>query len=309
MDGGYTREQRLSAAARLISEYERQVGIPMEESAIGPILAGGSPAAAAELVRHAQRCARRLEFCAAVDAALARSMPHWMQIAASRATPPELVEVGLPDLPVAHTQKHIRKELEPKSPEDIHCHGLSIELLKRVPELLEHPAAVWDDVPSRGEVLAMLGALDGDGLPLVAIIRPNVVNETTGEPCNLMVTVYGNEKGFEKLERACDAGRVLRMDAEKMKKLLSSSAPRLRGSPRSLDGIIRQTSKGIKPSVGRPAYSTSGTAARDSRPGHSPFSGKPPRASATGGHTPRGDKGRDCSPGRGSRPWARKQAR
>ena len=48
MDGGYTREQRLSAAARLISEYERQVGIPMEESAIGPILAGGSPAAAAE---------------------------------------------------------------------------------------------------------------------------------------------------------------------------------------------------------------------------------------------------------------------
>lgn len=308
MDGGYTRERRLSAAARLISEYERQVGIPMEESAIGPILADGSPAAAAELVRHAQRCARRLEFCAAVDAALARSMPHWMQIAASRSTPPELVEVGLPDLPVVHTQRHIRKELEPKSPEDIHCHGLSIELLKRVPELLEHPAAVWDDIPSRGEVLAMLGALDADGLPLVAIIRPNVVNETTGEPCNLMVTVYGNEKGFEKLEKACDAGRVLRMDDEKMKKLLSSSAPRLRGSPRSLDGIIRQTSKGIKPSVGRPAYSTSGTAARDSRPGHSPFSGKPPRASAAEKHTPRDDKGRDCSPGRGSRPWARKQA-
>ena len=126
-DARYTREQRISAATRIISEYERQTGVPMGESAIGRILANSERDPFPALIEHAQACARRLEFCAEVDATVAGTKPHWMHVTAARTTPAALREVGLPNLPIFHTQKHVHHELAPKNPANGHMHGLSQE--------------------------------------------------------------------------------------------------------------------------------------------------------------------------------------
>ncbi|WP_366495967.1 MuF-C-terminal domain-containing protein [Arcanobacterium phocae] len=43
---------------------------------------------------------------------------------------------------ISHTQKHIHKEVEPEP----QGHGLSVETLKQLPELLERPAAVFNSL-------------------------------------------------------------------------------------------------------------------------------------------------------------------
>lgn len=56
-----------------------------------------------------------------------------------------------------------------------HWHGLSVEQIKKLPELLQEPAIVFDSISENqtNGIILVLNDVDSDGLPLLATIYPN----------------------------------------------------------------------------------------------------------------------------------------
>lgn len=119
-------------------------------------------------------------------------------------TPNILAEVGLRDLPMCMTKTHAEDIMHPKSPSNIHWHGLNPDTVKRLPELLSKPAMILDSWTNRGDVIVVLTESDSDGLPLVATIHPNgqaTVDGVRG-PANFITSVYGRNNFGQRLGTA-----------------------------------------------------------------------------------------------------------
>lgn len=119
-------------------------------------------------------------------------------------TPEILSKCGFDDKPLFYTQKHLLDAIHPKEEDDPHYHGLSIGLIKQLPELLENPVIVADN-PSRDDaLLVVLKAIDKEKLPIICSIKPDGKGtyELKSIETNMILTVFGKnnfEKYFEKL--------------------------------------------------------------------------------------------------------------
>lgn len=90
-------------------------------------------------------------------------------------TPEVLQKVGCKPLPMFLTQNHLKNMIHEKSSENRHWHGLSVEQIKKLPELLQEPAIVFDSISKNqtNGIVLVLNDVDTDGLPLLAAIQPN----------------------------------------------------------------------------------------------------------------------------------------
>ena len=123
-------------------------------------------------LRRAWQCADYLRFGDEVDAVTCGDFPRTNALKIC-ATPPLYIEAGFRQVPMLYTQRHLLDAIRPKSDYDSHCHGLTVAQAKRLPELLSDPVMLCDS-PTRDDVLlALLCEADGDGLPLIAAIKPN----------------------------------------------------------------------------------------------------------------------------------------
>lgn len=246
---------KLLNALKIIYIYEQSIEAP-ESEWVKKTPHGLTPAiditaglnAVESIIQHACSCADYLRFGREVDMCLAGRLDRYTAVMI-RATTPELLRaVGCADLPWLHTQMHLRNELHEKNPSNRSWHGLSKAQLKALPELLERPCVVLDNPANKCGLVCVLDQTDSDGLPIIMPFAPDGHGSYQGEEIltNFVLSVYGREGFSQYLERAAEQQRILYIDVEKTRKLMSCVGLELPEACMSFEGIIHPSRQIVK---------------------------------------------------------------
>ena len=144
-----------------------------------------------ELASLSEACESYLNFGRLVDAVVSGRLSPERNVLIRESTPQLLLTLGLPDLPWVMTQKHIMQVLAPKWSDACHGHGLTRYGIKRLPELIERPAAVFDN--PRSGIVCVLADRDPDGLQLVMPFDPATEDRSlySRGSVNFVLSLYG----------------------------------------------------------------------------------------------------------------------
>ncbi|WP_373157804.1 zincin-like metallopeptidase domain-containing protein [Mediterraneibacter gnavus] len=204
----------LEEAKRKIAAYEKSIG--RTESMI-------NQASTEQILAYGKKCESYLNFGNSVDRVL-----HPLERASPRreavlvcTTPEILREVGLKDLPMHITQKHIVDCLHEKTYNNDHYHGLSVQELKRLPEALESPVILAESFTKEDSLVAVLDYREQDGNPVIVAVRlnGNAIYELRRVDSNFITSAYGKDNFSEFYQRILDQGKLLYANREKGEKL------------------------------------------------------------------------------------------
>lgn len=204
----------LEEAKRKIAAYEKSIG--RTESMI-------NQASTEQILVYGKKCESYLNFGNSVDRVL-----HPLERASPRreavlvcTTPEILREVGLKDLPMHITQKHILDCLHEKTINNNHYHGLSVQELKRLPEALESPIILAESLTKENSLVAVLNYREQDGNPVIVAVRPNgnAIYELRRVDSNFITSTYGKDNFSEFYQRILDQGKLLYVNRENGEKL------------------------------------------------------------------------------------------
>lgn len=219
-----------------IREYENSVGMPEEERVTyldprGGVHLKDGDASAAEHAAYADRCAEYLRFGDEVDAVTCGDFPRTSAVKLCD-TPELYIRAGFQPLPMLYTQRHLLKAIRPKSEYDPHRHGLTVEQVKRLPELLASPVMLCDSPARSDTMLSLLCAVDCDSLPLIVAVRPNGHGyyEMREIETNFIVTVYGKDNFPRYFDNLITPDKVIYYNAEKGRELNALAKLHLLGS-------------------------------------------------------------------------------
>ena len=231
-----------------IREYENSVEMPEDErmtclDANNHVHLKAGDDKAPDYARYAEKCREYLRFGDEVDLATCGAYePHdFLKICD---TPQIFLDAGFEQKPMLYTQKHLRQALSPKTADDPHRHGLTIEQVKRLPQRFEAPV-LFADNPSRDDaMLVVLCAVDNDKLPLITSVKPDGKGNYELEEIetNIVLTVFGKKNFARYFELALTPDMLLYLNKEKGQELERLSERQLLGDYTSLDlnTIIRQ---------------------------------------------------------------------
>lgn len=160
-------------------------------------------------------------------------------------TSPLMEELGLKQLPVLMTSKHLNDIVAEKSSSDRRKHGLTTDQVKSSGSILSDPAMVLDSAQRNDAIVFVSDQTDADGLPIVAAIRPNGsgVYEMTSQPTNFLLSMYGRENFDKFIESAARDGRILYVNKIKSQSLLGDAGVQFATglSNADSDGIVHQS--------------------------------------------------------------------
>lgn len=160
-------------------------------------------------------------------------------------TSPLMEELGLKQLPVLMTSKHLNDIVAEKSSSDRRKHGLTPDQVKSLGSILSDPAMVLDSAQRNDAIVFVSDQTDADGLPIVAAIRPNGsgVYEMTSQPTNFLLSMYGRENFDKFIESAARDGRILYVNKIKSQSLLGDAGVQFATglSNADSDGIVHQS--------------------------------------------------------------------
>lgn len=129
------------------------------------------------------------------------------------------------DIESLDISNHLRDALVPKGfyPSTVrvrHPHGLTLEQIKRLPELLERPVVLMDS-DRDDTMIAVLADVDEDGFPLIAALRPggNAVSEGRSVGGTIVCSFYGKPENYFRFKMQQMPQRVLYQDIEKGREL------------------------------------------------------------------------------------------
>lgn len=211
---GLEASPELEEAKRKIAAYEKSIG--RTESMI-------NQASTEQILAYGKKCESYLNFGNSVDRVL-----HPLERASPRreavlvcTTPEILREVGLKDLPMHITQKHIVDCLHEKTYNNDHYHGLSVQELKRLPEALESPVILAESLTKEDSLVAVLDYREQDGNPVIVAVRlnGNAIYELRRVDSNFITSAYGKDNFSEFYQRILDQGKLLYANREKGEKL------------------------------------------------------------------------------------------
>lgn len=211
---GLEASPELEEAKRKIAAYEKSIG--RTESMI-------NQASTEQILAYGKKCESYLNFGNSVDRVL-----HPLERASPRreavlvcTTPGILREVGLKDLPMHITQKHILDCLHEKTINNNHYHGLSVQELKRLPEALESPIILAESLTKENSLVAVLNYREQDGNPVIVAVRPNgnAIYELRRVDSNFITSTYGKDNFSEFCQRILDQGKLLYANKENGEKL------------------------------------------------------------------------------------------
>lgn len=241
---------------RRIARYEEDARIDVRDRLVlrdegGLSLAPGvserEAADAAELYRSF------LPYCFSVEDVANESEPLFREgydgelVMMRPTTPDVLVALGFADLPVSITEEHLWKAMAPRVDQGgaRHSYGLPVELVKRLPWLLERPALLADHPSLSDRVIAVLPDVDPRGYPLIVPLKPDAWGQTLdfeGIITNLVLTVFGPDRYASYFGSAVSQESVAFIDSDGERRLaeLFGEDPfrNLEGVPR--DHFVRQ---------------------------------------------------------------------
>lgn len=177
-------------------------------------------------------------------------------------TSPLMEKLGLKQLPVLMTSKHLRDIVAEKRSGNTRYHGLTVDQVKSLGGILSDPAMVLDSAQRNDAVVFVSDQTDADGLPIVAAIRPNGsgVYEMTRQPANFLLSMYGRENFDKFIESAARDGRILYVNKIKSQALLGDQGVQFATglSSADSDGIVHQSSNAVNTETQKPPTKTGG---------------------------------------------------
>lgn len=242
---GLEASPELEEAKRKIAAYEKSIG--RTESMI-------NQASTEQILAYGKKCESYLNFGNSVDRVL-----HPLERASPRreavlvcTTPGILREVGLKDLPMHITQKHILDCLHEKTINNNHYHGLSVQELKRLPEALESPIILAESLTKENSLVAVLNYREQDGNPVIVAVRPNgnAIYELRRVDSNFITSTYGKDNFSEFYQRILDQGKLLyvnRGNGEKLGYYLENQKSQIPEYDKILKKMALPESEQIKP--------------------------------------------------------------
>lgn len=85
-------------------------------------------------------------------------------------TPPLLRMVGVPNLPILMTARHVKTITQENGNDSANYHGLGVELVKRLPELISDPVMIMDsispDAKAKNSVVIVTQMIDRENRPI-----------------------------------------------------------------------------------------------------------------------------------------------
>ena len=161
-------------------------------------------------------------------------------------TPHLLIDLGCRQLPMLYTQHHLKNALKQKDKNHPEYHGLTKEEIKRLPELIQAPAMVFDSLSRNDSVVIATSAVDNDNAPILVSFKPNGKGtyELEKVDSNFITSVYGKDSNFSQyIERIVESGNMLYCDMEKSQELFRVSGLQLPGCLNNLgfDKILHQS--------------------------------------------------------------------
>lgn len=160
-------------------------------------------------------------FALEVDQALAGELSQYNVLKVCD-TPEILIQAGCQPLPMLYTQKHLRDAVHPKG-KNSHWHGLSVEQVKQLPELMQEPVMLFDSISPHNQrnMLVALLAVDQESMPIIVSLQANGTGTYDLEkvPTNFVTSVYGRVNFAQYLERITDANALLYWNEKKSQEL------------------------------------------------------------------------------------------
>ncbi len=177
-------------------------------------------------------------FSEQVDDALNGNIPFYSSLKVCD-TPSILLAVGCKQLPMLFTQRHLKQAITPKSDNNIHLHGLTIEQVKALPQLIANPIIIYDSLSRDDSIVAVTSEVDGDGLPIIISIVPNGEGryEMQTLNSNFITSVHGRNDISYQIRNAIKFDKMLFWDKVKSQALFERWGLPLPELTNALDSI------------------------------------------------------------------------
>ena len=163
-------------------------------------------------------------------------------------TPSLFVQLGMTQLPILYTPRHLRDAVRPYVPHcNRHLHCLRLDTIKRLPELIADPVMIFKSPTHTGSLIVVTDELDREGRPIIATVKPNVPDTVYGgrqTESNLITSVFGRNCFRSFVQRVIDQDCMIYCNNEKSKQLfslLSVTMPQGLNNNVCFDTIIQQT--------------------------------------------------------------------
>lgn len=182
----------------------------------------------------------KMSFAEQVDAALNGKLDRNTAVFVIN-TPEMLQSLGMKEYPMLITQRHIRDINHPKSQKNSHWHGLSEDIIKKMPDMIENPVMLLESTTA-GDVVVVSSVLDGDGFPVIIAIHPDGSGHYARAELasNFVTSMYGKRSFANFVNSAIDDDRVVYVNKKRTRSLYSRVRLQL---PKSLDrdGFIKDS--------------------------------------------------------------------
>lgn len=187
-------------------------------------------------------------FAEQVDEALSGKLPFYTSLKVCD-TPQILIDVGCEQLPILYTQKHLKNAILPPD-ERNHRHGLEIEQIKRLPELLSYPVMIIDSPNRKDSIIVVTSEVDKSDNPIIASIKPNGKGryEVENVSSNFITSVYGRNNFPEFFRRIVQSDNLLFCDKQKSQAMFERWGEQYSELTNNLDSniIIHQSRNIVK---------------------------------------------------------------
>lgn len=136
-------------------------------------------------------------------------------------TPKILRDVGLPNLPILMTAKHMKSVTQDSGTESMNYHGLDAKIVKRLPEQLADPVMIMDSLTRDDSVVVLTELADKKDNPIISAIKIDGFGHQDGKiiSANILTSVYGKDDFESFLKRNIDAESILFWSKEKSQAL------------------------------------------------------------------------------------------
>lgn len=156
-------------------------------------------------------------------------------------TPLILRQLGAKNLPVLMTAKHLKSIIADSGNDtSVNYHGLDVDIVKRLPELIADPIMVMDSLTRDDSVVVLTSTTDSENRPVIAAIKfdgHGNLNDIEIE-ANILTSTYGKDNFNDFLQRNIDANTILYWDKEKSQELIKTPGVQFPDNLNLLDSNI-----------------------------------------------------------------------
>ena len=167
-------------------------------------------------------------------------------------TPKILQDIGLKNLPILFSRKHLYIAIKEKNYKKHHKGLLLKEHIFKIPMFLEEPALVIKDTDTKhsGDILIMANAYDSDKYPIVISIKTNSIQGVYKDVkiSNYMITILGYNYIEDLIENAVNNSGVIFYDKEKIQEIDQFTGKKVSNALSSLGSniILQQFTENVK---------------------------------------------------------------